>query len=329
VDLQLTEEQRWLAESVEELVTREPAGRLWPALVEFGALEVGGDGGLGAVGLTLVARGLGAKLAAVPYAESAAVQFALGGEPACVAPCLSEPGRRFGPADPATAFANGRVVGEKDTVAYAGTVDAFAVPAASPEGVVLAVVAREATDIEPEATLDPTLEPALVRFDCAPERVLDDRPALDVLAAVAGVLVSAESVGAAGAALDLAREYASQRRQFGHTIGSFQAVRHTLADMYVKVESAWSSVLYAAATLDERDPDSLRTASIAKAYSARATRDVAHNALQVFGGIAFTAEHPAHRFLRRIVARGGHYGAAGEHERNLGRALARQLEVVT
>ena len=328
MDLQLTEEQQWLAESVDQLVTREPADRLWPALAEFGALEVGGDDGLGAVELTVVARHLGAKLAAIPFAESAAVQFALGGEPARVAPCLSEPGRRFGPADPVTALEDGRVVGEKNAVAYAATVDAFAVPAASPDGVVLAVVAREATDIELEATLDPTLEPALVRFDCAAERV-DDRPALDVLAAIAGVLVSAESVGAAGAALDLAREYASQRRQFGHTIGSFQAVRHKLADMYVKVESSWSSVLYAAATLDERDPDSLRTASIAKAYAARATRDVAHDALQVFGGIAFTAEHPAHRFLRRIVARGGHYGTARDHERNLGRGLAQRLEVVS
>jgi alkylation response protein AidB-like acyl-CoA dehydrogenase len=51
--------------------------------------------------------------------------------------------------------------------------------------------------------------------------------------------------------------------------------------------------------------------------------------LQVFGGIAFTAEHPAHRFLRRIVARGGHYGTARDHERNLGRGLAQQLEVVS
>jgi alkylation response protein AidB-like acyl-CoA dehydrogenase len=324
VDLQLTEEQRWLAESVDELVTREPAARLWQALVEFGALEVGGDDGLGAVELALVARGLGAKLAAGPYAESAAVRFVLGVGHARVAPCLSEPGRRFAPADPATALEDGRVVGEKNAVTYAATVDAFAVPAASPDGVVLAVVRRQATDIEPEMTLDATLEPALVRFDCAPERVFDDPPALDILPAVVGVLVSAESVGAAGAVLDLAREYASQRRQFGHAIGSFQALRHKLADMYVKVESSWSSVLYAAAALDEREADALRSASIAKAHAARATRDVAHDALQVFGGIAFTAEHPAHRFLRRIVARGGHYGTARDHERT----LARELEVV-
>ena len=329
MDLQLTEEQRWLAESVDELASRERAERLWPALVEFGALEVGGDDGLGAVELTLVARGLGAKLAAVPFVESAAVRFVLDGGPFAAAPCLSEPGRRFAPKDPATALEDGRIVGEKNAVAYAPTVEAFAVPAVSPDGLVLARVAREAAEIEPEETLDRTLEPALVRFDSAPDRIVDDSLAVTTLAAVAGVLASAESLGAASAALELAREYASQRRQFGHTIGSFQAVRHILADMYVKVESSWSSILYAAASLDEREPGSLRTASVARAYTARATRDVAHDALQVFGGIAFTAEHPAHRFLRRIVARGGHYGTARDHERALGRGLAQQVEVLT
>jgi len=134
--------------------------------------------------------------------------------------------------------------------------------------------------------------------------------------------------GAAATMFELAREYASQRRQFGRTIGSFQAVRHLLADQYVQLESAWSSVLYAAASLDEREPDAARTVSIAKAYAARATQSVAHGALQVFGGIAFTAEHPAHRYLRRIVVRGTHFGSARDHERNLGRTLAREVEVL-
>ena len=147
------------------------------------------------------------------------------------------------------------------------------------------------------------------------------------LAAVAGVLAAAESVGAAAAVLDLACAYAAQRRQFGQTIGSFQAIRHLLADMYVKVESSWSSILYAAAALDEREPDCLRTASIAKAYTGRATHEVAHGALQVFGGIAFTAEHPAHRFLRRIAVRSGQFGTPREHERSLGHGLAQRLEV--
>ena len=129
-------------------------------------------------------------------------------------------------------------------------------------------------------------------------------------------------MGAAGRLLDDACEYAAQRRQFGRTIGSFQALRHLLADLYVRQTSAWSSVLYAAAALDEDAGDAPRTVSIAKAYVSRAAREVAHGSMQVFGGIAVTAEHPAHRFLRRIVVRGRQFGDATEHERALGRALA-------
>ena len=92
--------------------------------------------------------------------------------------------------------------------------------------------------------------------------------------------------------------------------------------MYVRRASAWSTVLYAAAALDDELPDAQRTAAIAKAYVARAAREVAHGALQVFGGIAFTEEHQAHRFLRRIVVREQQFGDAAHHERELGRALA-------
>ena len=92
--------------------------------------------------------------------------------------------------------------------------------------------------------------------------------------------------------------------------------------MYVRQASSWSSVLYAAAALDEDADEALRTTAIAKAYVARAAREVAHGAMQVFGGIAFTAEHPAHRFLRRIVVREQQFGDAAHHERALGRALA-------
>jgi alkylation response protein AidB-like acyl-CoA dehydrogenase len=92
--------------------------------------------------------------------------------------------------------------------------------------------------------------------------------------------------------------------------------------MYVRQASSWSSVLYAAAALDEGADEAPRTASIAKAYVSRAAREVAHGAIQVFGGVAITAEHPAHRYLRRIVVREQQYGNAAHHERELGRALA-------
>jgi alkylation response protein AidB-like acyl-CoA dehydrogenase len=142
------------------------------------------------------------------------------------------------------------------------------------------------------------------------------------MATIGALLAAAEAVGAAGHLLEDACRYAAERRQFGRTIGSFQALRHLLADMYVRQASSWSSVLYAAAALDEDADEAARTASIAKAYVSRAAREVAHGAMQVFGGIAVTAEHPAHRFLRRIIVRERQFGDAAHHERALGRELA-------
>jgi alkylation response protein AidB-like acyl-CoA dehydrogenase len=325
VDLELTGEQTLLREAVGELIARAPdADALWHDLVEFGALEEG----LGAIELALIAWGLGSQLSAVPFVDAAALAYVAPGH-ARAALCLAEPERSFAPGDPSTSLDGSRLTGEKSSVAFAEAADVLAVSAAGPSGAVLALVRPDAEGIslERQQTLDPSLEPALVRFNgVTVERQLDDVD-IETLAAVAGVLSAAEAVGAAAEVLGLASTYAAQRRQFGHTIGSFQAIRHLLADMYVDVESSWSSVLYAAAALDEREPDALRTAAIAKAYAGRATREVAHDALQVFGGIAFTAEHPAHRFLRRIVARHDTFGAPREHTQRLGRELARGLHV--
>jgi alkylation response protein AidB-like acyl-CoA dehydrogenase len=326
VDLELTEEQRWLTESIAELVVREHAERLWQALVEFGAL----DEELGVIERALVAHGLGSGLAAVPYVDSAAAHYALGRLPAnaAAAICIGEEGRSFAPAEPATTLEDGRLAGDKTGVAYAASVDLLAISATGSDGLVVALLPPAAADIAAQTSLDPSLELATVRLDGVEATTVVTADVV-ALSAVAGVLAVAEAVGAAARILELACEYAAQRRQFGRTIGSFQAIRHLLADLHVKVESSWSSVLYAAASLDEDQPDSLRTASIAKAFAARATRDVAHGALQVFGGIAFTAEHPAHRHLRRIVARGEQFGTAREHELALGRSLAHALEVVS
>jgi alkylation response protein AidB-like acyl-CoA dehydrogenase len=325
VDLELTGEQTLLREAVGELIARAPdADALWHDLVEFGALEEG----LGAIELALIARGLGSQLAAVPFADAAALAYVAPGH-GRASLCLAEPERSFAPADPSASLDDGRLSGEKSSVAFAATADVLAVCAAGPAGAVLALVrpGADGVSLEPETTLDPSLEPALVRFDAAEiEQRLDDAD-VELLAAIAGVLAAAEAVGAAAEVLGLACTYASQRRQFGHTIGSFQAIRHLLADLYVNVESSWSSVLYAAAALDEREPGALRTAAVAKAYAGRATHEVAHGALQVFGGIAFTAEHPAHRFLRRIAARRDAFGTPREHARRLGRELARGLQI--
>ena len=348
MELQLTDEQEMLAESIRELVGRRSgedgivsaaAGEsVWRELVDFGVLEIGpSEAELGTVDLALVARALGERLAAVPLVDTAALLLGAGAElegtdVSSAALGLSEHERSFAPTRPSTMLEGDRVSGSKTSVVLADTCALLALPAGTTDGAVLALVRPDApgVELELEPTLDPSLRPATVRLDgAAPERVLGSTSSVDQVAATAAVLAAAEAVGAAASVLALARDYAAERRQFGHTIGSFQAVRHMLADMVVLTESSWSSVLYAAASLDEGEPDSLRTAAVAKAWTSRATLDVAHGALQVFGGVAFTAEHRAHLYLRRIASLGSRYGSAADHERELGRSLAPQLEVST
>ena len=119
MDLELSDEQTWLSEAVGTLLERK-ADELWPSLVEFGALSVGGDEGLGAVELCLIARALGAHLAAVPYIGSAAVRFAaeadLGDD--AVALAVLEPGSSWAAA-PASVVAHGAVSGRKVAVEHA------------------------------------------------------------------------------------------------------------------------------------------------------------------------------------------------------------------
>ncbi len=348
MELQLTDEQELLAESIRELVGRrsgedgiisaEAGKSVWRELVDFGVLEIGpSEAELGTVDLALVARALGERLAAVPLVDTAALLLGAGAElegtdVSSAALGLSEHERSFAPTRPSTMLEGDRVSGSKTSVVLADTCALLALPAGTTDGAVLALVRPDApgVELELEPTLDPSLRPATVRLDgAAPERVLGSTSSVDQVAATAAVLAAAEAVGAAAGVLALARDYAAERRQFGHTIGSFQAVRHMLADMVVLTESSWSSVLYAAASLDEGEPDSLRTAAVAKAWTSRATLDVAHGALQVFGGVAFTAEHRAHLYLRRIASLGSRYGSAADHERELGRSLAPQLEVST
>jgi alkylation response protein AidB-like acyl-CoA dehydrogenase len=335
MDLELSDQQEWIGEAVETLLARDDGrGDLWAGLVEFGALSVGGDDGLGAVELCLIARALGAHLAPVPYLGSAAIRFAAGplaaelGDDA-VALAVLEPGSSWGAA-PEQAWlepvAGGHVVtGRKTAVEHAGAAARIAVVVAAPHGPDLAVVDAGSPGVTllPRPAFDATAPAFALELTGVPVATgpFGDE-AVRRLETIGALLAGAEAVGAAGRLLEDACEYAAQRRQFGRTIGSFQALRHLLADLYVRRASSWSSVLYAAAALDEHAGDADRTASIAKAYVSRATREVAHGAMQVFGGIAVTDEHPAHRYLRRIVVRGRQFGDAAHHERALGRSLA-------
>ena len=330
MDLELSDEQKWLAESVETLLSRHGAREtLWSELVDFGVLTVGDDG-LGAIELCLIARALGKHLAVAPFVGSVAIRWAAAPFADSLPPAFPE----LSETDASVALAlraqvdGATIDGHELAVEQADAAEVLVVVAAADGEPAVALVSAGASGIHrhPQACFDPSIPFAEVVFEgaAADAVVSGDLGArvLERLTAIGALLAAAEAVGAAGQLLDDAVAYARERKQFGHTIGSNQALRHLLADLYVRETSSWSTVLYAAASLDDDAPDAAQTASIAKAYVARAAREVAHGALQVFGGIAFTAEHTAHRFLRRIVVRERQFGDAAHHERELGRALA-------
>ncbi|WP_067657683.1 acyl-CoA dehydrogenase family protein [Nocardia harenae] len=120
--------------------------------------------------------------------------------------------------------------------------------------------------------------------------------------ALAVTTTTADLLGAARGAQDLAVEYARVREQYGHTIGSYQAVAHLLAESRALIEGSISVLRHAAWAVDELPPaEALRAARIAKVYTARAAHTVCETSIQVHGGIGNTWECLAHVFLRRAL----------------------------
>ena len=128
-------------------------------------------------------------------------------------------------------------------------------------------------------------------------------PALERAHALGAVALAAEQVGVAQRSLDLAVAYAKERVQFGRPIGSFQAIKHKCADMMVKLEAARSAVYWAGCVAAEPDARELPlAASAAKAAASDAAFFCAGNALQIFGGVGFTAEYDVQLYFKRARA---------------------------
>lgn len=179
----------------------------------------------------------------------------------------------------------------------------------------LFVVPAAALEWEPTTGLDPALELVEVsgEFDRASA---SDRAPADWSAAVAAgqLALGHELVGAGRAMLELARQHALERIQFGQPIASFQAVRHRLAESLVALEAA-DALLTAA--WDEPFPSPI-TAAMAKAVAGRSARTVARHCQQVLAGIGFTTEHLLHRFVRRTIVLDQLLGASSVLTRRLG-----------
>lgn len=148
------------------------------------------------------------------------------------------------------------------------------------------------------------------------------RPADVARAADFGVLATAaQLVGAGQAMLDLSVEYAKQRTQFGRVIGSYQAIKHKLADVHIAVDLARPLVYGAAIALATGSTDAARDVSAAKAAASDAALHSARASLQAHGAIGYTAEHDLSHLLLRVQALHSAWGSPALHRRRLLEAL--------
>ncbi|MFQ5513914.1 MAG: acyl-CoA dehydrogenase family protein [Myxococcota bacterium] len=155
------------------------------------------------------------------------------------------------------------------------------------------------------------------------ERIAGEAEALRLRLAGAS-LAGALQLGIAEATLELAVEYAKRREQFGRPIGSFQAIKHILADMFVRQEVARAAVYAAGATLD--DPlvgDVERAVASAKLTAGEAAMRNARSCIQVHGGMGYTWEVPAHHYLKRCWVLETSFGSTDEHADRLAEIAAR------
>ena len=159
---------------------------------------------------------------------------------------------------------------------------------------------------EAERSLDPSRPLMSVRFQNTQASKLSrssiDARTLDRVRAEVEVLLAAEQVGTAQGALDMAVEYAKTREQFGRPIGSFQSLKHLLADAYVDVATARDAMRYAAWALSSDMDDPRQTAHLTRASVTPRVQRVCAANLQVHGGIGYTWEHDAHLFYKRSIS---------------------------
>ena len=305
--------QRFKPETLRELAegTRYDEAH-WTELAELGwpgifVEEDHGGQGLGTVELAILTEELGYSLAPVPFLGNAAAGLVL---------------QHAGTDEQKSQWLPGIASGEsRGTVGLARDGEAALVPDADSAAVIVllengggAVYEVAACEIEPVETIDATRRYARVRATGEGTPLEGDpAPALDRISVATG----AELVGICQRVMEMAVEYARDRKQFDRPIGAYQAVSHRCADMLKDTESARSTVLWAAWAADS-EPETLPlAASMAKAIASDAGWNVTSSALQVHGGIGFTWEHDLHFFLKRGEANAHLYGSAASHRETI------------
>jgi alkylation response protein AidB-like acyl-CoA dehydrogenase len=330
---------------------------VWQAEAELGltGLMVSADHGGAGAGITeagLVIEEMGRVAHPGPYlstAVGAAVALArfghaeqchrilpgLASGAATVSVAIGEPTTRTRWHTPATIAEHraGRweLTGTKVDVLDPGA-DQFIVTASSTDGLGTWLIGRNAPGVT-IATIDqvdPSRRFGAIRLQrVAAERIgrseLDAHAALDEVIDAIAIGFSSDALGAAGAAFELAVEYAKVREQFDRPIGSFQAVQHLCADMFCHLELARSALCFAWWAFDCSTPeDRRRGAWLSQVASGRATA-ITEIAIQVLGGIGFTWEHDVHLLYKRTLSAASFRGGPTQAQEGLGRRLASSL----
>ncbi|MGO8888950.1 MAG: acyl-CoA dehydrogenase family protein [Streptosporangiaceae bacterium] len=186
-----------------------------------------------------------------------------------------------------------------------------------PHGLYLVDMSASGVAKAPVTSLDMTRQLCDLSFDDAPGTLIASGPAasraLDAaLSAGAGIL-AAEQIGLAQRCLDMTVAYVKERRQFARPVGSFQGLKHRLADLWVAVTQARAASRYAAACLASGSPDARVAVALAKAYCSEVAVNAAQECVQMHGGIGFTWEHTAHLYLKRAKADSIGFGTPDAH----------------
>jgi alkylation response protein AidB-like acyl-CoA dehydrogenase len=324
-----------------------------PALWRVLAAELGlagllvpeklGGQGASAREVAVVMEELGGAVAPVPFLGSAVLatsavlgcdladeavasllgRLAVGEQTAALAvPLSAAPGGGF--PETVRADADGLLTGRVTSVADAFAADVLVVPAVGPQGPGLYEVAAAEALVERFVSLDLTRPLADVTLDGAFGRLLAGSDARGAAAAVdhalltgAGLLAS-EQLGVAQWCLDQTVHYLGERHQFGRVVGSFQALKHRLADLWLQVVSARAAARSAADALASDSSDAPVAVAVAQAYAAGVAVHAAEEAVQLHGGIGMTWEHPAHLYLKRAKADEIALGTPGLHRAALG-----------
>ncbi len=226
--------------------------------------------------------------------------------------------RVSGPSADDPAAGSARLTGTAARLADALPADVLLVPAdAVPYGLYAVDAHAEGVTRSATVSLDSTRQLCDLTLDAVPARrvAAGDAAVAAVAAALSAgaAMLAAEQLGMAERCLEMTVGYAKERRQFARQIGSFQAIKHRLADLYVLVAQARAAARYAAACLADGSPDAPVAVAMAKAYCGDTAVKAAEECVQLHGGIGFTWEHPAQLYLKRAKSGSIAFGTPDRH----------------